>query len=62
MLHKLVIDAAVKLYMADNGSDVAGRRIEVILRDDGGVPDQSKRIAQELVVNDKVNVHLGGWL
>ena len=53
------IDAAVKLYMAENGSDVAGRKIEVILRDDAGVPDQSKRIAQELVVNDKVDVLAG---
>ena len=53
------IDAAVKLYMADNGSEVAGRKIEVVLRDDGGVPDQSKRIAQELVVNDKVDVLAG---
>ena len=53
------IDAAVKLYMAENGNDVAGRKIEVVLRDDGGVPDQSKRIAQELVVNDKVDVLAG---
>ena len=36
------IDAAVKLYMADNGSEVAGRKIEVILRDDGGVPIKSR--------------------
>jgi branched-chain amino acid transport system substrate-binding protein len=53
------IDAAVKLYMAENGSVVADRKVEVILRDDGGVPDQTKRIAQELVVNDKVDVLAG---
>ena len=53
------IDAAVKLYMAENGSTVAGRKIEVILKDDAAVPDQTKRIAQELVVNDKVDVLAG---
>lgn len=53
------IDAAVKLYIAENGTEVAGRKIEVVLRDDGGVPDQSKRIAQELVINDKVDVLAG---
>ena len=48
------IDAAVKLYMSQNGSSVAGKTIEVILKDDGGVPDNTKRLAQELIVNDKV--------
>ena len=51
--------SAVKLYMAQNGDKVAGRKIELILRDDGGVPDNTKRIAQELVVNQKVNVLAG---
>lgn len=53
------IDAAVKLYVAENGAEVAGRKVEVVLRDDGGVPDQTKRIAQELIVNDKVDVLAG---
>ena len=48
------IDAAVKLYMSQHGSSVAGKKIEVILKDDGGVPDNTKRLAQELIVNDKV--------
>ena len=52
-------EAAVKLWVAQNGSTVAGRKVEVILKDDGGVPDATKRIAQELVVNDKVDVLLG---
>jgi len=51
--------SAVKLYMAQNGDKVAGRKIELILRDDGGVPDNTKRIAQEMVVNQKVNVLAG---
>ncbi|MBV8409238.1 MAG: ABC transporter substrate-binding protein [Alphaproteobacteria bacterium] len=48
------IDAAVKLYQAVNGSTAAGKKIEVILKDDTGVADVAKRLAQELVVNDKV--------
>src|ERR1700682_4554983 len=48
------IDAAVRLYMQQNGTAVAGKKIEVILKDDAAVPDNTKRIAQELIVNDKV--------
>jgi branched-chain amino acid transport system substrate-binding protein len=53
------VDAAVKLWLAQNGSSVAGRGIEVILKDDGGTADTTRRLAQELVVNDKVNVLAG---
>ena len=53
------IEAAARLYMAQNGSTVAGRKVELIVKDDGGVPDATKRIAQELVVNDKVGVLSG---
>lgn len=54
------IDTAVKLYMQQHGDVVDGRKIEVILRDDGGLaPETTKRIAQEMVVQDKVNVLAG---
>lgn len=54
------IDMAVKLYMQQHGDKVDGRKIEVILRDDGGLqPENTKRIAQEMVVQDKVNVLAG---
>ena len=53
------IKAAVDLYMAEHGNTVAGKKIEVILKDDGAVPDNTKRIAQELIVNDKVAVVAG---
>src|ERR1700752_2106989 len=53
------IDNAIKLYMQQKGDTVAGKKIEVILKDDGAVPDNTKRIAQELIVNDKVNVIAG---
>jgi branched-chain amino acid transport system substrate-binding protein len=48
------IDAAVRLYQQQNGTTVAGKKVEVILKDDATVPDNTKRIAQELIVNDKV--------
>jgi len=53
------IDGAVKLWLAQNGNKVAGRTVEVILKDDGAVPDTTKRLAQELIVNDKVAVLAG---
>jgi len=53
------IDAAVRLYMQQNGPTVAGKRVDVILKDDAANPDTSKRLAQELVVNEKVNVLAG---
>jgi branched-chain amino acid transport system substrate-binding protein len=53
------IDAATKLYMQQNGSTVAGKKIEIILKDDTGSADITKRLAQELVVNDKVAVIAG---
>jgi len=51
--------AALKIFAEQRGSVVAGRKIEVLLRDDGGVPDQAKRIAQEFVVQSKVAVLAG---
>jgi len=53
------IDAAAKLYFAQNGSTVAGRKVDLIVKDDAGVADQTRRIAQELVVNEKVDVLAG---
>ena len=53
------IEAAAKLYMSQNGTTVAGKKIELIVKDDTGTPDVTRRIAQELLVNDKVNVISG---
>lgn len=53
------IDAAVRLYIQQHGKTVAGKQVEVILKDDGGVADAAKRLAQELVVKDKVSVIAG---
>jgi branched-chain amino acid transport system substrate-binding protein len=53
------IEAAARLYMAQNGTTVAGKKLELILKDDGGVPDTAKRLAQELIINDKVSFLAG---
>jgi branched-chain amino acid transport system substrate-binding protein len=53
------IDAAVKLYLAQHGDTVAGRKVQVVLKDDASVADTTRRLAQELVVNDKVTVLAG---
>ena len=53
------VEAAARLYMAEHGDTVAGRKVELIVKDDTGLPDVTKRLAQELVVNDKVNVLAG---
>jgi branched-chain amino acid transport system substrate-binding protein len=53
------IEAATKLYVAQNGNTIAGKKVELIFKDDTGAPDVTKRIAQELVVNDKVSVLAG---
>ena len=50
---------AVQLYVMQHGNAVAGKQIEVILRDDAANPDTTKRLAQELIVNDKVNIIAG---
>ena len=51
--------AGAKLFMAEHGNIVAGREIELVVRDDNGTPELTKRAAQELVVNDKVEVLAG---
>ncbi|UCH17814.1 MAG: ABC transporter substrate-binding protein [Burkholderiales bacterium] len=54
------IDAAIKLWVAQNGNRAGGKKVEIVLKDDGSVPDATRRLAQELVVNDKV-VALAGF-
>lgn len=51
------MDEGVKLYIKQHGDIVAGKKIQIIRKDTGGVaPDVAKRLAQELVVRDKVEV------
>jgi branched-chain amino acid transport system substrate-binding protein len=54
------MDNAIKLYMKQHGDTVAGKKIEIIRKDTGGIaPDVAKRLAQELVVRDKVDIITG---
>ncbi len=53
------IEAAARLWMAQNGDTVAGKKVQLIVKDDTSLPDVTRRLAQELVVNDKVNVLAG---
>jgi branched-chain amino acid transport system substrate-binding protein len=54
------MDNAIKLFVKENGDTVAGRKIEFIRKDTGGIaPDVAKRLAQELVVRDGVDILAG---
>ena len=54
------LDNGIKLYMKQHGDVVAGRKIEIIRKDSGGIaPDVAKRLAQELIVRDNVDVLAG---
>jgi branched-chain amino acid transport system substrate-binding protein len=50
----------VRLYLQEHGNVFAGRTLEIIVKDDASSPDAGKRFAQELIVNDKVALLLGG--
>ena len=51
--------AGARLYMQLKGDTVAGKKIELVIKDDTGSAEMTKRFAQELVVNDKVSILAG---
>jgi branched-chain amino acid transport system substrate-binding protein len=51
--------AGARLYMQLKGDTVAGKKIELVVKDDAGNAETTKRLAQELVVNDKVSFLAG---
>jgi len=54
------VDAAIAAYMAQHGDVIAGRKVVIIKRDDTGIaPDVARRMAQELVVQDNVDILIG---
>ncbi len=54
------MDNAIKLYVKQHGDVVAGKKLEFIRKDVGGIaPDVAKRLAQELVVRDNVDILAG---
>jgi hypothetical protein len=52
---KAVVNGA-RLYMQQHGYAVAGRKIQLLVKDDATSPEIAKRLAQELIVNDKVAI------
>jgi branched-chain amino acid transport system substrate-binding protein len=53
-------DAAVAAFIKEHGDSVAGRKLVIIKRDDGGnAPDTAKRLAQELIIADHVDFLMG---
>lgn len=53
------IEAAIKAFTKAKGDTVAGRKVEFILRDDRGAPDNANRFAQELLAQDRVSILTG---
>ena len=53
------LEAGARLYMAQHSDTVAGRKIVLVVKDDTATPDITKRIAQDMVVTDKVQVLAG---
>ena len=54
------IDNGIKLYVKQHGDTVAGKKIELIRKDTGGIaPDVAKRLAQELIVRDHADILAG---
>jgi branched-chain amino acid transport system substrate-binding protein len=51
--------AGARLYIQQHGASVAGKKIALIVRDDGGAADVTKRLAQELIGVDKAKVLMG---
>jgi len=52
--------AGIETYLRLNGDKVAGKRIEIVYKDDTGTqPDVAKRLATELVTRDKVDILAG---
>ena len=50
----------MKAYMKVHGDTVAGKKVEIVQRDNGGpAPDVAKRLAQELLTRDNVDVLVG---
>jgi branched-chain amino acid transport system substrate-binding protein len=51
--------SGARLYLQENGDQVSGKKIELIVKDDANVADQTKRLTRELIVSDKVSVLAG---
>jgi branched-chain amino acid transport system substrate-binding protein len=52
--------AGARLYMSQHGDTVAGKRIEVVVKDDTSSAETAKRLIQEAIINDRIDVLAGG--
>lgn len=53
-------DAAIAAFIKEHGDSVAGRKLQIIKRDDGGLsPENARRLAQDLIVSDRVDLLMG---
>ena len=52
--------AGARLYMSQHGDMVAGKRIELVIKDDASSFEIGRRLIQELIVNGKVDLFAGG--
>src|ERR687898_1011410 len=43
----------------NSGGGVLGRKLELVVRDDGGTPGDAVRVAEELIARERVNVLMG---
>src|SRR5262249_8184904 len=58
--HGRQMEAGIRAYLKQNGDTVAGKKIEILMRDTTGpAPEIAKRLAQELVAQDKVDFLVG---
>lgn len=58
--HGKQLNNGLKLFIAEHGDTVAGKKIQLIIKDDTGIsPEVAKRQAQELLIKDKVNILAG---
>jgi branched-chain amino acid transport system substrate-binding protein len=53
------MENGIKLYMKQNGDTVGGKKIEIIRKDTAGAPDAARRLAQELIVNNNIDILAG---
>ncbi len=54
------VNASVAAYLAMHHDQIGGRPVQIIRRDDNHAPEVARRLAQELVVQDHVDVLFGG--
>ncbi len=51
--------AGAELYIAQHGDKVAGKTISLVVKDDTGAADVTKRLSEELIGNDHASVLMG---